>query len=353
MKIDHYIAELLFQYDCVIVPELGGFIGNYKPASIQSIQNTFNPPSKQISFNKNLNSNDGLLANHIAQREELSYDSACKKITTFVTATQQSLNAKKNVVIEEIGTLFLDNENRIQFEPKTATNYLLGSYGLTSFQKFPIKRATLEDKITKEFKDRTAPLVVVKEEKGSAKKWLVAAAITIPLTFFAIWIPSKYDLGSDLNYANLNPFTPSVTAVYTERTSAPEFEEISELNITAQIVAASEEDYFTSVSFDENKTSVIIKLKEKPIAEAVSTYVATSKPDLEYHIIGGCFSSKNNAKKMVKKLKKAGFDASIVGKRKGLWTVSYNSFATRREALEALTDAKGHNDKAWILNQSF
>lgn len=353
MKIDHYISELLFQYDCVIVPELGGFIGNYKPATIQAIQNTLTPPSKQISFNKNLNSNDGLLANHIAQQQNLSYDEALKQISAFASAIQQQLNAKQNIVIDEVGTLFLDKENRIQFEPKTANNYLLDSYGLTTFQKFPIKRERLEDKITKEFKDRTAPLVVVKEGKENAKKWLVAAAITIPLTFFAIWIPSKYDLGGNLNYANLNPFVPNITSSYTTRTTAPEFIEIAESNVINQIESASSADDFTSVSFDDNETSVIVQLKEELIAEPVSTYVATNNQPLDYHIIGGCFSKKSNARKMVKKLKRAGFDASIIGQRKGLWTVAYNSVATRAAAVEALADAKDYNGKAWILNQPF
>ena len=352
MKIDHYISQLLFQYDCVIVPDLGGFIGNYKPASIQNIQNTFTPPSKQISFNKNLNSNDGLLANYIAQQLDLSYEEALKHINAFVVTIQQQLNAKKNVVVEEIGALFLDNENRIQFEPKTANNYLLDSYGLTTFQKFPIKRERLEDKIAKEFKDRTAPLVVVKEGNTNAKKWMIAAAITIPLAFFALWMPGNVNLGGDLNYANLNPFTPNIPASYSTRT-APEFTLAEENNITEQLENVDEDSYYTTVSFDNNETTVVVQLKDKPVAEAVSTYVAADNQKLEYHIIGGCFSKKSNARKMVKKLKKSGFDAAIVGQRKGLWTVAYGSFVTREQAVEALADAKDFNSKAWILNQPF
>ncbi|MCO6499979.1 MAG: SPOR domain-containing protein [Vicingus serpentipes] len=350
MKIDQYISELLFQYDCVIVPELGGFVGNYKPASIQSIQNTFNPPSKQISFNRHLNSNDGLLANHIAQKENVSYDRACEEINAFTLAIQQRLNAKESVLMEEVGTLFLDTENRIQFEPKLSTNYLLASYGLTSFQKSPIKRATLEDKITKEFKDRTTPLKVVKEGNTSTKKWMLTAAITIPFIFFSIWIPSKYNLGGDINYAHLNPFKPTPASVYSERTAVPVFEEVDENDIQSQLLSSSEDAYFVKVAFAKNGTPVTIKLKEQPTIEAVSTFVATNKKELQYHLVSGCFSKKSNAKQMVKSLKEEGFNAWIVGKRKGLWTVSCNSFATRREAVDALADARFSNVKVWVLN---
>ena len=80
-----------------------------------------------------------------------------------------------------------------------------------------------------------------------------------------------------------------------------------------------------------------------------TTKVVITKTHLRYHIIAGCFSEKKNANKMVKQLKNKGFDAWIVGKRKGLWTVSYNSHSTRQQALDALALAKSDNSKAWIL----
>ncbi|NLA48282.1 MAG: hypothetical protein GX876_02335, partial [Bacteroidales bacterium] len=62
MDITSFIRELLFSHDCVIVPGFGGFVGNYAPARIDRATSTFYPPSKQISFNRNLRNNDGLLA---------------------------------------------------------------------------------------------------------------------------------------------------------------------------------------------------------------------------------------------------------------------------------------------------
>ena len=153
MKLEQYISELLYNHDCVIVPGLGGFVANYKPATIQPIQNTFSPPSKSISFNKNLNNNDGLLANLIAQKEVVSFDVATKNIEDVVVEINQDLKLKKRITIQNIGDLFLNTENKIQFEPQNNINYLLGSYGLPVFQKQPIVRTTIEDKITKEFVD--------------------------------------------------------------------------------------------------------------------------------------------------------------------------------------------------------
>lgn len=350
MNLEQYISELLYQYDCVIVPGLGGFVANYKSATIQPIQNTFSPPSKSISFNKNLNTSDGLLANFIAQKEGFSFDVATKKIEESVTKINRKLKLKKRVLLNGIGTLFLDSENRTQFEPSSTTNYLLDSYGLSVFQKHPIKRTTIEEKITKEFVDRAAPLVVVKKGEKNTKKWLYVAALAF-LAFGAGWMTNNSNLSGDLNYANLNPFTPKEKALYSPVTTNFVFPEHHTNNIKDQIALADDNTPFLAVNFDENKKPIIVRLQENPVAEAVSTYVATTTQELHYHIIGGCFSEKKNAKKMVKKLKKEGFNAFIIGKRKGLWAVSYNSFVTRQEAVNALASAQEHNNKAWVLHQ--
>lgn len=351
MKIDQSISQLLYLHDCVVVPDLGGFVANYKPATIQPIKNTLQPPSKAISFNKNLNKNDGLLANHIVQTEQIDYDSSCRKIEDYVATINRDLKLKKKVLIDDVGTLFLDPENRIQFDPKNSVNYLLDSYGLTTFQKLPLKQVRFEDKITQEFKDRTAPIIAIEKEKKNTRKWLVAAAF-IPIVLLLTWASSKTDLSGNLNYANLNLFKSSEKAVYAVRNTLPEFKSISGSNLKEQLISASEDQTTIAVSFIDAEDPVIVRIKEKPtIVKPVSTYVETNNIRLKYHIIGGCFSNKKNAVKMVKALKKKGFNAWVIGKRKGLWTVSYNSFATRKEAIESLTFVKVDNPKAWILNQ--
>ena len=51
MKVEKHISELLYDHDCVIIPELGGFVGNYTPAQIHPVRHTFTPPFKNIIFN--------------------------------------------------------------------------------------------------------------------------------------------------------------------------------------------------------------------------------------------------------------------------------------------------------------
>lgn len=333
MKLDHYISQLLFRYDCVIVPNLGGFVTNYKPASINPVRDTFYPPSKGISFNKNLIHNDGLLANAISQENGIAYEKALTIIEEAVAKIQHDLKNRKKIAFDNVGVLFYDQDNRLQFEPSAQINYLLESYGLSSFQQFPVKRKTLEDKI------KETPVLPI-NGSSKTKKWIAAAAVVIPLAILTIWIPAKYDLSSDLNYANLNPFKTALP-VYTERTALPVFENVDVPNV---------DETNNTVTFIKNETPIVIAKSITEPTKIDSTYVETQAQSLNYHVIGGCFAEKSNAEKFVKELINAGFNASIIGKRKGLFTVSYSGFSSKQEAVEGLALAKNHNSKAWILS---
>ena len=66
-----------------------------------------------------------------------------------------------------------------------------------------------------------------------------------------------------------------------------------------------------------------------------------------YHIIGGAFSVPSNAEKFVAHLKSLGFDAEIIERK--LQMVSYGSFATREEALQALEKIRAAHGDAWLM----
>ena len=53
VQLTKYIVQLLHQHDCVIIPDFGGFVAQYKPATLDSVTGFYSPPSKQILFNIN------------------------------------------------------------------------------------------------------------------------------------------------------------------------------------------------------------------------------------------------------------------------------------------------------------
>ena len=88
MKISTYIFELLQSQDCVIVPNFGAFVARNISAKISSDGSKIFPPNKELSFNKNVVKNDGLLLNAIALSSNPSF------LTTFLLKESSLLGGK-------------------------------------------------------------------------------------------------------------------------------------------------------------------------------------------------------------------------------------------------------------------
>ncbi|MAZ58320.1 MAG: hypothetical protein CMP56_02785 [Flavobacteriales bacterium] len=188
LSIQKHVFELLKHHDCVIITGLGGFILNHRPAYINEITNKIHPPSKSISFNKNLSNNDGLLANYIASTENLSYDEACLQIMKFSRKANLKLKKGETILFENIGELNLNTSKNIEFTINTLFNFNNHSYGLASFQIGEMRRP------------------------NSMKKFISAAAVIILLLSISIFslLQNSTDnmLAFNLSPINNNNYSP-------------------------------------------------------------------------------------------------------------------------------------------------
>lgn len=127
MDLSVYIKQLLYRYDCVVVPGFGGFITNLISSQIKD--DFLLPPSKKIGFNSLLNHNDGLLAHHIANELQCDYQNALWRIQKEVVSWQEQLK-QQSLFLQGIGMLWLNEEKKIIFKPLQKVNYHMDSYGL-------------------------------------------------------------------------------------------------------------------------------------------------------------------------------------------------------------------------------
>ncbi len=136
MEIKSYINDLLYQYECVTIPEFGSFLTRKIPAKI-SFDGTFTPPKKEVSFNSLLKTNDGILAKHIAQKTNSNYESILKLINKKTIKWIEKLEVE-SLNFPGIGEMKLNNHGKIEFLPSNEINFYKNSFGLYTFKKNPL-----------------------------------------------------------------------------------------------------------------------------------------------------------------------------------------------------------------------
>ncbi|WP_264566023.1 SPOR domain-containing protein [Flavobacterium sp. N3904] len=321
MKIELYIAQLLYRYQCVTVPGFGAFLTEIQSAQLIENSHSFFPPKKTISFNSHLKNNDGLLANHIAQAEKTSYDYAVSAIEYEVLSWKKALQENKTFSIKSIGVLGLNSDNNIIFTPNEQTNYLAQSFGLTSFVSPIVKREIAFQKI-----ETATEKAVVDQEK--------------PIFNF---IPETRKRSPYLKYAAVLVVGLAVTGsigypLYQNQIASETI--LVETAVQKQV---------------QNKIQEATFFIQTPIP-AVTLSLKSNEEEVKYpyHIMADAFRSEANAKKRYNQLIAKGYKARILAINKnGLYPVLYGSFSTFSEAEKAKNEIiENDNPDAWILIQS-
>jgi nucleoid DNA-binding protein len=289
VDITAFIRELLFGHDCVIVPGFGGFIGNYSPATIDKVSGTFYPPVKLISFNRNLNHNDGLLVGTVSASSKINYGDARFLVEEFVAGIRKRLEKGEKVVFDNIGSFIHNQEGSIQFEPDKTANYHLDSFGLESFQCMPLEGYDLRKRILKH--TQKDPL-----KQASIRKIMWRAAVIVPLAAAIVAVSLNTDFfKSGAIATNLNP-----------------------------LVNAEFESNKKAVDETDKNQPVTLIANNLPVSETISATasgVSVSPGAESYYVITGSFRSEENALSQVNILREEGYYPEIVAAPNGFFRV--------------------------------
>ncbi|PHX62121.1 MAG: sporulation protein [Flavobacteriales bacterium] len=324
MKIEKYISELLYRYQCVGVPGFGAFLCEWQSAQVIVGQSSFAPPKKVISFNSNIKNNDGLLANHIALQEKISYEKALNRIQTQVVFWLEKLENKEHLVLENIGEIFSNSEHNFVFKPNTAINYLTDSFGLAGFNSPEITRANqiltdvasvtesiIETPISiEESTEKDKPVIPI-NGKNRSSNWLKYAAAVAVFASAGTYVYKMY-----------YDFTINQQTIIVEKTVQ---EKINQRIQEATFVIPN------------------------PI-NAVDLTLETTHNG-KYHVIAGAYRSKQNATKAMNDLLSQGFEAHLLTENKyGLIPVAFGSFSNLNEAQNLKIQIKSKDSvEAWLL----
>lgn len=159
MQIDipAHIEKLLFLHDTLTIPGFGTFTATKSSATADYISGTVSPPSKSLTFTENLTYDDGILVDDVAVEHGVSSEDARRAIDEFVEKMQGMLNQREIVTLPNVGRLYKNYVQKIQFLPDT-TNFNPESFGLPPLQFSPLARSREVEK-TPEVPAATAPPV--------------------------------------------------------------------------------------------------------------------------------------------------------------------------------------------------
>lgn len=308
MLLATYIKDLLYRYECVIVPGFGALLAQHQSAHIDTDTHTFFPPGKTLSFNRQLQTNDGLLANHVASVDGCGYEEALQKIRNFIGRISLQLSEGETVSMPYIGEFSLNTEGSLQFLPSNKHNFSTSSFGLTSFVSASIEREVVPEIAVVE--DPT-PILFTPERRVQRPYLKYAAVGLIALMAAGFGGFSLYE------------------------------GQVQKHNFVQKQKADS---------LLENEIQSATFVIENPLP-AVDLYVA--KETGKYHIMAGAFRIENNADKKVSQLVSKGYQAKRIGKNKyGLHQVIYSSHPDRITALGELRRIQhSENKDAWMLVQ--
>lgn len=300
MEINQYIKDLLLLNDCVIIPEFGGFVANYKPATIEN--NQFFPPAKEIAFNNKLISNDGLLINYISDSEGINYFRAKHKLDNFVEETLLNLERNRNVYFDGVGYLHYDSRENLQFEPQLKQNLLVDSYGLQNFSYEKLYQRQIPKPAFKVEYREPIPVIF---QKRKLRKLVVA----IPLLMAMALIPMKNN------------------KEYLSKSDMGLWEALTQSALVAP-----------------TQTQV------QNVAEFRADASTSTSEQLKYFIIGGSFKSEENAIKYIRQLNEQGYSGRDIGIFNGLHRIAMKGFITFKEAQKELNSFLYQNPQSgvWI-----
>lgn len=191
------VPELLYRYNCVIIPGFGGFVATSVPSHLQEDRGAMHPPSKRIAFNQNLRENDGLLGYALSQKLNVSYDEAMALLESEIALLGEHLEKYRNFEFKHTGTFYLNQEDSLLFVPYLNQNFLLDSYGFAPVKVRPILKETTWQTPKKQIHkidspQRSKPVSKVSGNNVKRIAWIPAIAASITLLAAAAFVLNEW-----------------------------------------------------------------------------------------------------------------------------------------------------------------
>ena len=375
-ELERHIEILLLNNDCVVVPGLGGFIAHHICAHYEAEEGLFLPPLRTLGFNAKLVIDDSLLAHSYVTAYDISLPDAADRIEQEVAHIKQLLDDEGKVELNNLGSLYKNNEGHIAFAPIEAGILTPSLYGLSSFE---MKRLTKSLNIQKEkpqtpiinkvektdpeVKTASSPHVIyIGKDQNTGQKTLnislralrnVAVAAVFVGALFAVSVPlthhngpfnqntksgAFYNILSDTQKAVERAFTSKPRIVAVPKRQSPKSEVLPK--VTAKKAVPQKVKAITTPALEAT---------HKPVLKSQPAVAAT--PTRYYSIVLCSQVSRTNAEAFVHQLAKEGIANAEINEQTRIRKVTFGRYKTAEEAQQALNNLRStpRFQQAWVI----
>ncbi len=303
-----HIEFLLHKHNCVIIPNLGGFVVNSIHARSEGLA-TFHPPACELVFNRELTYNDGLLAESYMRIYDLSFDKAMWSIEQAVNELNREIRENGEVKLGSLGGFKLIENNRFRYTPGEFVRPSF--FGLDSFSI----KSMIQMQPVKE-------IPISASNKRSIRSVGVAAAAVAAILLMVFILPM-----SDTNIDR-----QSARIMYETEWAKPKPKQYADVYMGSTKPASETEA--VAASADVTNDSGVDSPK--------------------YYVIMGVFAGNQSSAKMIDMLRSKGFSDADCIERHGRFDVYAASFDNETAADIYLREVHkkypAHSD-AWILKR--
>lgn len=222
LSFEQLTENLLNRFECVILPDFGGFIVRDSPCNFNVAKDKIKPASKQIFFNPHLTANDGLLYNEIQTLKACTYGEAVDWYQSTISDYKQLIESTGSKKFGNLGTFFKGNENNYWFSPTSDLNLSLDTYGLQSIDIIKVAQHSQEPEVKEakvvkptkvvELADNK-PISTTEPFKLNYKAWIAAATIALLVHFVYLNVEKT---NTTTNQASVIPTFQETTSIVTD-----------------------------------------------------------------------------------------------------------------------------------------
>ncbi len=315
LDLEKHINDLLYNYDCVIVPGLGGFVANNKNATLNEKTGIFSPPRREIGFNKSLSHNDGLLISHMSSAHGISFEECSSKLARHIHLLKEELKQGVIIAIGDAGELKNDALGNTLFIPNLAESFAMDSYGLSTFHFNTLNEVKEQNETTRRWVRHTLQSRSVRQ---------IAASVTLIIGMLFV----SPEIGNQMQQSAFTDMFPK-----TEYHVAPAVD--NDEAITANLVSDLADATENMVSEVQSSETVALPIESQN----------------SYFIIGASFKEEHQAKTYLKNLSRKGIEGAEIISANKRFRVSLEGFNNKEIALGALENYRKKNgsNSVWLL----